>query len=329
MIKNYLSIKIILLVFSTLNLSSLCSYVYAKDNKEKIIPSTWAWKITGTNRTVYLLGEHHNFYLNSDTLVSHKLGMSIYKNSSKIWVEPIQIILGHVETSKELKQQIKAKTFQSAMEHTKKSISNYPELTDAEKYYLNSQYATNINNSDPITAYMKLSHLAFLTANAENLNYMHSQGLTTTLMNYEGVKTTKKLANIEKNTSVTSSWWKNCGSQDNAEKIINIALQKFSLNYLHEYDLAMLSQQQFIDYPNDAEKLLEMLLLHPEGKILQSCSLNQRNQEWMALVNDALSTNGEPVTFLVGAWHLGGEKGLLNLIRKEGYTNVKKIYAFE
>lgn len=46
--------------------------------------------------------------------------------------------------------------------------------------------------------------------------------------------------------------------------------------------------------------------------------LNNRNENWIAKMADF--TKEKPTFFAVGAGHLGGEKGVINLLRKAGYT---------
>ncbi|WP_256469764.1 TraB/GumN family protein [Flavobacterium humidisoli] len=46
--------------------------------------------------------------------------------------------------------------------------------------------------------------------------------------------------------------------------------------------------------------------------------LDDRNQKWVKLIPELIKENG--VFIAVGAAHLGGEYGVINLLRKEGYT---------
>lgn len=46
--------------------------------------------------------------------------------------------------------------------------------------------------------------------------------------------------------------------------------------------------------------------------------LEQRNRRWIATIAQATAT--KPTFFAVGAAHLGGKAGLINLLRQEGYT---------
>ena len=46
--------------------------------------------------------------------------------------------------------------------------------------------------------------------------------------------------------------------------------------------------------------------------------LNDRNKKWVKELNDIMKS--ESVFVAVGAGHLTGEQGLINLLKKEGYT---------
>ena len=45
--------------------------------------------------------------------------------------------------------------------------------------------------------------------------------------------------------------------------------------------------------------------------------LNNRNNNWIPVI--AAATKEKPTFFAVGAAHLGGEKGVISLLRKKGF----------
>jgi len=51
--------------------------------------------------------------------------------------------------------------------------------------------------------------------------------------------------------------------------------------------------------------------------------LANRNAAWIPVIQKAMQE--KPTFFAVGAGHLGGEKGVLNLLKKQGYT-VKPVF---
>jgi hypothetical protein len=48
--------------------------------------------------------------------------------------------------------------------------------------------------------------------------------------------------------------------------------------------------------------------------------VNDRNENWIPMIIDFAMK--KPSFFAVGAGHLGGPKGVINLLRKEGYSLV-------
>lgn len=68
----------------------------------------------------------------------------------------------------------------------------------------------------------------------------------------------------------------------------------------------------------DIERMVEMVGESPEYKNYQDIMLDNRNSKWIAPMK-AMMEEGK-MFFAVGAGHLGGEKGLLSLLKKEGYN---------
>jgi uncharacterized protein YbaP (TraB family) len=66
-------------------------------------------------------------------------------------------------------------------------------------------------------------------------------------------------------------------------------------------------------------KLYEMTLKSEFGmEGNQDIMLFDRNRKWIARIQKMMAD--KPTFFAVGAAHLGGEKGVIALLRKEGYT---------
>lgn len=70
----------------------------------------------------------------------------------------------------------------------------------------------------------------------------------------------------------------------------------------------------------DIEAMCQMLKNGEETELAnyENMLLNTRNANWIPLM--AKSMRDKSTFFAVGAGHLGGEKGVINLLRKEGYT---------
>ena len=70
----------------------------------------------------------------------------------------------------------------------------------------------------------------------------------------------------------------------------------------------------------DIEAMSKMLQSDDQNELAgyENMLINSRNTNWIPLMAKAMS---EKITFFaVGAGHLGGEKGVVNLLKKEGYT---------
>ena len=70
----------------------------------------------------------------------------------------------------------------------------------------------------------------------------------------------------------------------------------------------------------DIEAMSKMLQSDDQNELAgyENMLINSRNSNWIPLMAKAMS---EKITFFaVGAGHLGGEKGVVNLLKKEGYT---------
>ena len=89
-------------------------------------------------------------------------------------------------------------------------------------------------------------------------------------------------------------------------------IDSFSL-YKHEFDTMLLQ------YKNQQLSAMEKLISKSEfgGEKYDDILLNNRNKNWVAQLKNIM--NKESVFVAVGAGHLVGEKGLLNLLKKEGY----------
>ena len=67
----------------------------------------------------------------------------------------------------------------------------------------------------------------------------------------------------------------------------------------------------------DINSLYEMTVKDPDFGNYEALMLNNRNNNWIAAISSAAKV--KPTFFAVGAAHLGGEKGVINLLRKKGF----------
>jgi hypothetical protein len=72
----------------------------------------------------------------------------------------------------------------------------------------------------------------------------------------------------------------------------------------------------------DLESLYQLMAESPEMMGSQELLLDRRNRNWIPVMEAAMGK--EPSFFAVGAGHLAGDEGVIELLRKKGYT-VKAI----
>jgi uncharacterized protein YbaP (TraB family) len=90
------------------------------------------------------------------------------------------------------------------------------------------------------------------------------------------------------------------------------------------YDKAMMKSMLEIYHSEDINKMLSMMEEDDSSIMVQHSDkmLDARNTKWIPEIGKF--ANEKPTFFGVGAAHLGGENGVISLLRKEGYT-VKPI----
>lgn len=93
------------------------------------------------------------------------------------------------------------------------------------------------------------------------------------------------------------------------------------LDMVKDADNGNKTYQQMIDLygKQDIEALTKMISEQMVGmKGIEEEMLDKRNQNWIPVIEQNIKEKS--TFFAVGAGHLGGEKGVLSLLRKKGYT---------
>ena len=70
-------------------------------------------------------------------------------------------------------------------------------------------------------------------------------------------------------------------------------------------------------YRNQDLEALESFFSSPSNDLAMETILDDRNERWVPIITEAVQS--APTFIIVGAGHLIGEKGLLSLLKKEGY----------
>jgi uncharacterized protein YbaP (TraB family) len=97
------------------------------------------------------------------------------------------------------------------------------------------------------------------------------------------------------------------------------------LKTLNNIDSTKNSLQQLIKVYKemDLNKIQQLTEEEPELSNYDNILLEKRNLKWIPVIKTEASKM--PTFFAVGAGHLGGENGIIYLLRKEGYT-VKPVF---
>ncbi|MEN9300180.1 MAG: hypothetical protein RLZZ429_2493 [Bacteroidota bacterium] len=76
---------------------------------------------------------------------------------------------------------------------------------------------------------------------------------------------------------------------------------------------------------NNVDKLYDFIRENSNGDDrFETEMLAKRNKRWIPVIEKAI--HGKPSFFAVGAGHLGGKEGVLELLRKQGYTLTPVLY---
>lgn len=66
------------------------------------------------------------------------------------------------------------------------------------------------------------------------------------------------------------------------------------------------------------DAMVDMIKEQGESSVMEDILLNNRNKNWIAKIEKFASE--KPTFFAVGAGHLGGPKGIIALLKEQGYS---------
>lgn len=281
--------------------------------------SVWAWKITTEKRTVYLLGELHNFGGESLNL-SHKLGGEIYNISKEIWTENSQINSGNYEINSYLKPE----TIIQVRRSLKEAINQTSNKSEQGKIELLTKVMEDFYKSDPITAHNTLMMISSLKIFKRNPIYKSYAGFINT-MRKQLDNNQSKLMDIESATAVEDTWRQYCQQKNKAEEMIHLGLEKLNLEADSLSTFFNETIEAFANKNNELSEITDFLSKRKDAVLMNECSIAPRNKNWLPKILNSLSTQGPPVAFVVGIAHMGGTSGLISLLKKEGYQNIERV----
>jgi uncharacterized protein YbaP (TraB family) len=310
---------------SILSMAAVTFFVATAEAKDYINNPVWVWKMSGGQRDVYLIGELHYFSSDFGLKIDYQLGEKIAQLSSEIWIESQQDSVDILENPPNLSAVLTEGTWNSIQKITQDSIQKITSTSDESRRADHVKNFINaLNISHPVQAYGSIVSLHNLTYRSDYpLARLPYNGLKRHLMKNRN-KDAWSFKDIEDKQSVSRTWRKNCDSKATE------ALLSSALNSIHSNSfLEDVVQKVFLDQQSDPKQLEEAIASRVEGRILNRCSVYPRNVDWFPKMKQAIETRGKPVVFLFGIGHFLGDQGLINMLRLEGYTDIKRIYTLE
>lgn len=304
----------------------------AKAENNLIKQSVWAWEVNSKVRKIYILGELHQFSIENDSTIqiSHDLGGKIYDISDQTWIETRQTLPVKSVTAQKLSNQLTPETWEKVKNGFKQATDSMIHWELHERDSLLKQYVDNLDQQDPFNAFANLSRFANAGKNNRRINIKTIQGLNNTLSIHEKTSRNFKLKQIENTQSIANAWWQNCNDKNKAEVLITEALKWQNKDYNFSNDSDVITQFIFLKDENNADIFnSDFVNTTSSDKIISECVLTPRTKNWMPRIIEALYTEGPPITYLVGISHVGGEQGILALLKKEGFTSIKRIHTIE
>jgi uncharacterized protein YbaP (TraB family) len=289
-------------------------------------PAAWAWEINSPQRKIYLLGEAHSIVGPSNLNIDYQLGQDAYRKSIELWTEFDG--MGVKNKYANLVRILKPETWDKVTDIVKKTINNFEGMSYPQKNSLSAEVIDDLNKETAYGAYVILGVLSSsLPANKKTNFQKRYMGLGAKLKLSERLDYDKKRKFIEDASSISDSWQKNCDTAEKSEQFINVALHKF-------VSLAPVTKtteekilESFLEEVITIESFHSLFLSDLNGAVIEECIIRPRNLLWLPKIVNALQTKGEAITVLVGIGHIGGNQGLLALLQKEGYTDIKRIYS--
>ncbi len=104
------------------------------------------------------------------------------------------------------------------------------------------------------------------------------------------------------------------------DELPDSAQAQMVMRYVNEFAEQRKEFTKLVDnYKNqDLDALYAAIIASPDMEGVQDAFLFARNRRWIPVIEEAAKK--EPIFIAVGAAHLPGDEGVINLLRKKGYT---------
>lgn len=322
---NILFIRI-LTIFTVLStfLNPVCA-----QQENNTTASVWAWELKGGSRKVYLIGELHSFTdsANRYLRIEHKLGNAIKNAVSEIWIEQDQQTEDTTLPIIQMEEQMSSTTWAQMDAEVKAAFLSFSIQNLFERKSSHINFMLSAQSSHPASLYGHLISLGSLKrAVQSNFDHIVFPGFSETLKEKNNDALAVNIFNIETKTVIAESWRKNCGYVE-SDALIRSAINSFKQSREPIYYTNV--QADFLAKESDLDSLYKTHMQSDIGFIVSKCVIVPRNYLWMPKILEKLKTDGPPVAFLVGIGHLWGDEGLISLLSKQGYKDIKRVYSVE
>ncbi len=290
------------------------------------IQSARVFEITG-KRKIYLLAELHGIVGSTESQIDYSLGKMIFDLSEAIYLEPTtsNSILGKQAT-------ITPVTDELIYPDTKQEIKNvFTEIS--KKYRGNAPFLKmladveeRIFKSTPDVSWALMYGIIYADALVSgHVKTTAAPGLSMVLLKHEQSVEKRKIKQIESDSFGNLVWESSC-SQKN---IVN-QLLKSALGYYYQPQIfleELLTDKSFLNPSISIDEAHTTMMKKRGMSILNQCNIYSRNKQWSNVIMKHLNQSGEPISFVLGAGHFGGDMGLLAILRINGidYKEITNI----
>jgi TraB/PrgY/gumN family len=311
-----------------MNKKSMCFIFYLlimafSVSKVEAAPSVSAWRITNGQSQILILGEMHDFDLMAGQTIDHSLGYAALSWSNQLWTENVEpdTATHDFKNSNRMSADSWSKVSSVVTQNLSEILRNRSEedRNNTVKKILNM-----IDKSEPTDGYQSLALIATpIYRKSLKIKVNRVTGFGKTIEVSELYK--KKIFRLEASDVNRTVWQKNCDSGEYVEKVFIKALSYFEAKSYDSSSVYLLSQV-VLKFNNS---LLETDLTPPirdfELDAITKCNVIPRNKIWFPQIEKSLNTAGSMHVFSVGLSHVLGDQGLLEMLRKAGYTDIKRI----
>jgi hypothetical protein len=318
--------KSILFILCLLSFS--CSFTFAQ-TFDSAGQAVWVWKVKSNSRVVYLMGELHKFISLGDLNINYSLGEAVYSASSSVWIEPEKQVLSSKPPEEKISEKLSPNTLARLEQLTLNAISaTNKNLTTEQKNALLQKTIREIDKSSAFSSFVGLMALAEMRNLKNARGYKTFKGMSTKLSERDLISGLGKIKIIEKDDTVERVWIDQCSNTIDSEIVIIAALDYYENGVSFDNGSLKKVQGAFLKAEISENDFLKISESEPYWSSIRKCNIVPRNSLWLPKIIDTLEATGAPEAFLVGNNHIIGKGGLIELLKKLGYTNIERIYSF-